>query len=166
MEARVSQARKTITVTLTGRTACMRVVTGISPTSRLLFSYPSHSLILIRRAAKALMSGDLVRPSNPLVSKLSLGWMQTLCLWKELHQVGVAKRGSTASLRMEDFTGKVRSVSVTSDWQPITKTLCEPAPLCACPSRLCVRLWVLRDVCVLFKSQPRGFRFSRRSVIG
>eukprot|EP00904_Undaria_pinnatifida_P001361 jgi/Undpi1/11225/HiC_scaffold_30.g13523.m1 len=70
--------------------------------------------IFSRAVEQALMSGDLVRPSNPLVSKLSLGWMQTLCLWKELHQVGVAKRGSTASLRMEDFTEKAGDLMAKS----------------------------------------------------
>ncbi|CAM9810562.1 unnamed protein product [Laminaria digitata] len=62
--------------------------------------------IFSRAVKQALASGDLVRPSNPFVSRMSLGWMETVCLWKELVQMGVANSGSTASLRMNDFTSK------------------------------------------------------------
>lgn len=66
----------------------------------------------LRHAAKALASGDIVRPTDPFVARMSLSWMQSMCLWKELVQVGVVSSGSTASLRMNDFTRKVRTVTV------------------------------------------------------
>lgn len=68
-------------------------------------------LFCLRRGAKALASGDIVRPTDPFVARMSLGWMQSICLWKELVQAGVVSSGSTASLRMNDFTRKVRTVT-------------------------------------------------------
>ena len=80
----------------------------------------------LRHIAKALASGDLVLPSDPFVSRMSLGWIQTMCLWNELVQAGVVN--TTASLRMNDFTRKVRTVSTTSDGWSIAHSLRAPQP--------------------------------------
>lgn len=56
---------------------------------------------------KAVESGALVKPSNPLVRLLATGWLETMCLWKEMAYQGLPKGGEMATLTMEDFTRKV-----------------------------------------------------------
>lgn len=62
--------------------------------------------IFSQEVYKANASGALVWPSKLMVRRITILWMETMCLWRELLEAGMIEENNTLALRMEDYTRK------------------------------------------------------------
>lgn len=79
---------------------------------------PAFCIFVVQRKAKE--SGALVKPARPMVERSTMGWMETMCLWKELLQDGVIREDDTITLRMEDYIRKVMTRRLSLNCSVVT----------------------------------------------
>lgn len=73
---------------------------------------------------QAKRSGRLKDPTKLSVKSVTLNWLQTICVWKELIERGTLETDSYVSLRMEDFIRKLRHARARlADLMPVYSLL-------------------------------------------